>query len=138
LRQLRAADVSIRQIGNSQGVVIPKPILAQLGLDKARAEMTIEDDAVGLRRSPSPARTGWADAPGRNTRSLRTVLVAPMTTAGREAPFRVGVTYSGRKGLILLNQVRAVDKARLAKRLGAVPARTLSTTLRTLREVFAE
>lgn len=55
--------VSIRQIGNSQGVVIPKPILAQLGLDaKAGVEMTVEDGALVLRRPASPARTGWAEA----------------------------------------------------------------------------
>ena len=69
---------------------------------------------------------------------LRTVLVAPMTTAGREAPFRIGVTHGGRKGLILLDQVRAVDKTRLTKKLGVVPPKTLTTTLRTLQEVFAE
>jgi mRNA interferase MazF len=61
-----------------------------------------------------------------------------MTTAGREAPFRIGVTHGGRKGLILLDQVRAVDKTRLAKKLGAIPARTLTATLRTLQEAFAE
>jgi antitoxin MazE len=55
--------VSIRQIGNSQGVVIPKPILAQLGLDaKAGVEMTIEDGALVLRKAARPARTGWAEA----------------------------------------------------------------------------
>ena len=69
---------------------------------------------------------------------LRTVLVAPMTTAGREAPFRVGVNHGGRKGLILLDQVRAVDKTRLVKRLGAVTPKTLTATLSTLQEVFAE
>jgi mRNA interferase MazF len=69
---------------------------------------------------------------------LRTVLVAPMTTAGRGAPFRVGVIHGGRKGLILLDQVRAVDKTRLAKKLGAVSPKTLTATLRTLQEVFAE
>ncbi|MEO8656943.1 MAG: type II toxin-antitoxin system PemK/MazF family toxin [Bryobacteraceae bacterium] len=69
---------------------------------------------------------------------LRTVLVAPMTTAGRGAPFRIGVNHSGRKGLILLDQVRAVDKARLVQKLGTVSPKTLTTTLRTLQEVFAE
>jgi mRNA interferase MazF len=69
---------------------------------------------------------------------LRTALVAPMTTAGREAPFRISVTHSGRKGLILLDQVRAVDKTRLVKKLGAVSQKTLTTTLKTLQEVFAE
>jgi mRNA interferase MazF len=69
---------------------------------------------------------------------LRTVLVAPMTTAGRAAPFRIGLTHGGRKGLILLDQIRPVDQLRLAKRLGAVSAKTLTATLRTLQEVFAE
>jgi antitoxin MazE len=60
---VRAVHVSIRQIGNSQGVVIPKPVLAQLGLDaKAGVEMTIENGALVLRRPASPARTGWAEA----------------------------------------------------------------------------
>jgi len=55
--------LSIRQIGNSQGVVIPKPVLAQLGLDaEGGVEMTIEDGALVLRRPASPARTGWAEA----------------------------------------------------------------------------
>src|SRR6516225_8504773 len=61
---------------------------------------------------------------------LRTVLVAPMTTAGREAPFRIVVSHAGRKGLILLDQVRAVDKIRLAKKVGVVSAKTLTSTLR--------
>ena len=63
---MRAVHVSIRQIGNSQGVVIPKPVLAQLGLDSmAGAEMTIEDGALVLRRPASPVRTGWAEAAAR-------------------------------------------------------------------------
>ena len=69
---------------------------------------------------------------------LRTALVAPMTTAGREAPFRIGINHGGRKGLILLDQIRAVDQTRLAKKLGAVTAKTLNATLKTLQELFAE
>jgi antitoxin MazE len=60
---MRAMHVSLRQIGSSHGVVIPKPVLAQLGLDaKAGVEMTIEDGALVLRRPASPARTSWAEA----------------------------------------------------------------------------
>ena len=69
---------------------------------------------------------------------LRTVIVAPMTTGSHVAPFRIGVSHAGKKGLILLDQMRAVDKVRLAKRLGEVSARTLSSVLSTLQEVFAE
>jgi mRNA interferase MazF len=69
---------------------------------------------------------------------LRTVIVAPMTTRSRPAPFRIDVMHGGKKGLILLDQIRAVDKARLAKRLGSVSAKTLTSTLSTLQEVFTK
>jgi mRNA interferase MazF len=68
---------------------------------------------------------------------LRTVIVAPMTTKSRAAPFRIAVSHAGKKGLILLDQVRAVDKIRLAKKLGAVSAKTLTAVLNTLQETFA-
>jgi mRNA interferase MazF len=69
---------------------------------------------------------------------LRTVIVAPMTTASRPAPFRIGITHGGKKGLILLDQMRAVDKVRLAKKLGVASPKTLTSALTTLQEVFAE
>jgi antitoxin MazE len=53
--------VTIRQIGSSQGIIIPKSLLAQVGLE-GEAEMTIEGGALVLRRSARPARTGWAAA----------------------------------------------------------------------------
>ena len=52
---------TIRKIGNSQGVVIPKPLLAQVGLE-GEAEMTVESGALVLRKTTRPARTGWVAA----------------------------------------------------------------------------
>ena len=69
---------------------------------------------------------------------LRTVIVAPMTSKGFSAPFRIPVTHAGTKGLIVLDQMRTVDKLRLAKKLGTVSSRTLATTLSTLQEIFTE
>jgi len=69
---------------------------------------------------------------------LRTVIVAPMTSKGFVAPFRVPITHAGTKGLIVLDQIRTVDKLRLIKRLGTVSAKALSSALITLQEVFAE
>ena len=69
---------------------------------------------------------------------LRTVIVAPLTSKGFAAPFRVPVTHAGTKGLIVLDQLRTVDKVRLVKRIGAVSAKTLSAVLVALLEVFAE
>lgn len=68
---------------------------------------------------------------------LSTVLVAPMTTGSRSAPFRAAVHFQGKTGLILLEQIRAVDKARLAKRLGATDDATLSVALAILKAMFA-
>jgi antitoxin MazE len=60
---MKFIHVSIRQIGNSQGIVIPKPVLTQLGLSgEAGAEMSVEGGALVSRRPASPARTGWAEA----------------------------------------------------------------------------
>jgi mRNA interferase MazF len=69
---------------------------------------------------------------------LRTVMVAPMTSKGFAAPFRVPVTHAGTKGLIVLDQLRSVDKQRLFKKSGQVSAKTLGTVLKTLQELFAE
>ncbi len=70
--------------------------------------------------------------------NLRTVILAPMTTKSRAAPFRVALTHGGKSGLLLLDQVRTVDKSRLTKRLGTVSTKTLAATLSTLREIFTE
>ncbi len=69
---------------------------------------------------------------------LRTVMVAPMTTGSRPAPFRVAMRFAGKTGLILLDQLRTLDKQRLVRRLGAVERATLHTALARLRDVFAE
>ena len=70
--------------------------------------------------------------------NLRTAIVAPMTSQGFAAPFRVPVTHAGKKGLIVLDQLRTVDKTRLVKKVGTVHMKTLSVILKTLQEVFTE
>ncbi|KAK42636.1 type II toxin-antitoxin system PemK/MazF family toxin [Caballeronia sp. LZ029] len=69
---------------------------------------------------------------------LRTVIVAPMTSKGTSAPFRIPVSFKRKQGLVLLDQLRTVDKARLVRKEGAVTDNTLSNALLTLREVFAD
>lgn len=67
---------------------------------------------------------------------LRTVIIAPMTTKGRQASFRLPITHDGTKGLILLDQIRTIDKTRLVKRLGAVSNKTLGASLDILQATF--
>jgi mRNA interferase MazF len=69
---------------------------------------------------------------------LRTVTVAPMTTGSLPAPFRIPLRFRGKDGLILLDQVRTLDKQRLVRRLGIVTGASLRLTLVALREMFDE
>ena len=68
---------------------------------------------------------------------LGTVIVAPMTTAGRPYPSRVGCAFQGKKGQVVLDQVRTVDKSRLVHRLGRVDPETETAVLAVLNEMFA-
>jgi len=68
---------------------------------------------------------------------LRTVIVVPMTTGSKPAPFRIPIAFQGKRGLILLDQIRTLDKIRLVKRLGVATETSLVVALRTLQEIFA-
>jgi len=69
---------------------------------------------------------------------LRTFVVAPMTTGGHPYPFRLPCRFESKKGFILLDQLRTVDRVRLAKRVGRISPATLSKALGVLREMFTE
>ena len=68
---------------------------------------------------------------------LRTVIVAPMTTGSRPARFRIPLTFQGKQGLVLLDQIRTLDGVRLVKRLGVLRPPTLAATLQTLQAMFS-
>jgi mRNA interferase MazF len=68
---------------------------------------------------------------------LRTVIVAPMTTGSRPAPFRVAVQFKGKSGLILPEQIRTLGARRLVSRQGRIDAAAPRATLRILQELFA-
>ena len=69
---------------------------------------------------------------------IATVIVAPMTTKGRAYPTRVSCKFQGKDGQIVLDQIRTVDKTRLAKKLGTIGAATQKAALAVLAEMFAE
>lgn len=69
--------------------------------------------------------------------ALSTVLVAPMTTKGFDFPCRIKCKFKTKSGLILLDQIRAVDKTRLIKNLGAINQNTQQDLCDALQELFA-
>jgi len=68
--------------------------------------------------------------------ALSTVLMAPMTTKGFTFPCRITCSFKGKKGLILLDQIRAIDKSRLLKKLGVVSSKTQVALCSCLQEMF--
>jgi mRNA interferase MazF len=67
---------------------------------------------------------------------LQTVIIAPLTSSGKPYPFRVPCVFQKKRGLIVLDQIRTVDRERLVRRLGAVAPGELDATLALLREMF--
>ena len=58
---VRNMKATLRRMGNSQGVLIPKAVIAQLGIEED-LDMSVENDSIVLRKAEKPARNGWAEA----------------------------------------------------------------------------
>jgi len=69
--------------------------------------------------------------------ALSTILAAPMTTKGFEFPGRVKCKFKGKSGFILLDQMRAIDKSRLVKKLGKISEKAQIELCSNLQEMFA-
>ena len=77
-------------------------------------------------------------SPDEMNRHIATVIIAPMTTKGRNYPTRVSCDFEGKSGQVVLDQLRTVDRKRLAKKLGKIDKKTQQSVLSTLAEMFAE
>jgi mRNA interferase MazF len=77
-------------------------------------------------------------SPDEMNRYISTVIVAPMTTKGREYPTRVSCSFQGKAGQVVLDQIRTVDKARLVQKLGKIDKITQEEVLTILAEMFAK
>ena len=68
---------------------------------------------------------------------IRTVIVAPMTSKVRPYPSRVSCAFQGKRGQVVLDQIRTVDKTRLVHRLGTISPSVQRKVLDALQEMFA-
>lgn len=76
-------------------------------------------------------------SPDEMNKHIRTVIIAPMTSTIKNYPTRVTTTFQGKKGQIVLDQIRTVDKSRLIKNLGSISSTAEEKVLNTLQEMFA-
>ena len=75
-------------------------------------------------------------SPDEMNHHIGTVIIAPMTTKGRNYPTRVSCTFQGVEGQVVLDQIRTVDKSRLVKRLGHLSPSTVDRLTNVLIEMF--
>jgi len=76
-------------------------------------------------------------SPDEMNRYIRTVIVAPMTTAGKDYPTRIQCEFQGKKGQIVLDQIRTIDKSRLIKKIGTVEPQVQAEVISSLQSMFA-
>ena len=76
-------------------------------------------------------------SPDEMNRYIRTVIVAPMITQGKDYPTRVSLKFKMKKGQIVLDQIRIIDKARLIKKLGSINPETQLEVISVLQRLFA-
>jgi mRNA interferase MazF len=76
-------------------------------------------------------------SPDEMNRHIRTVIVAPMTSAGKVYPSRVRCEFQGKKGQIVLDQIRTIDKSRLINKIGTVDPQVQAEVISTLQSMFA-
>lgn len=77
-------------------------------------------------------------SPNEMNRYIGTVIIAPMTTAGREYPSRIPILFRRKQGYVVLDQIRTVDKTRLVKYLGRLRPVTAQHVLGVLQEMFSD
>jgi mRNA interferase MazF len=76
-------------------------------------------------------------SPDEMNKHLKTILVAPMTTKGISLPSRLPINFIEKDGLVVLDQIRAVDKTRLVKHLGCLPNKYCVSIITILQKMFA-
>ena len=68
---------------------------------------------------------------------LKTVIIAPLTSKGFDFVFRPKITFQNKNGLVLLDQIRTVDKSRLVRKIGEVEEKKAKEIADLLVEMFA-
>ncbi len=75
-------------------------------------------------------------SPDEMNHNINTIIIAPMTSSSKKYPTRVPIEFQGKKGQIVLDQIRTIDKARLIKKIGRLKKNTYGKVATTLQEMF--
>ena len=93
------------------------------------------DPTIG--REIKKSRPCLVVSPNELNHYIGTVIIAPMTSKGRNYPTRIACRFKGKRGQVVLDQLRTVDKVRLVKKLGRIEPKIQQTVLAVLQEMFS-
>lgn len=77
-------------------------------------------------------------SPNEMNQFIGTIIIAPMTTKSKSYPSRVELSFQGKKGYIVLDQIRTVDKARFIKKLGSPEKKTIIKIKKVIQEMLVD
>lgn len=77
-------------------------------------------------------------SPNEMNHTIRTVIIAPMTTKSRAYPTRIPVQFEGKTGWIVLDQIRTVDSLRLIKKLGSITKKEMVQVKAVIKEMLVD
>jgi mRNA-degrading endonuclease toxin of MazEF toxin-antitoxin module/antitoxin component of MazEF toxin-antitoxin module len=154
---MEVLKIPVVRIGGSKGIRIPKKILEECNITSS-VIASVGNGEITLKPERRP-RQGWAEAakrlhqqkedkllidytldlsPDELNSFLATVIIAPLTTKVRNYPFRPMIRLGKVSGSIMLDQIRCVDKGRLAKRIGELPQSAIMNIKNVLKEMLVE
>jgi mRNA interferase MazF len=105
------------------------------GNEAFEVHLVVLDPIVGSEISKT--RPCLVVSPNEMNASIRTVIIAPMTTKGQPYSTRIPCRFRGKQGQVVLDPMRTVDKSRLVKKLGKLDEKTSLVVLATSQEMFA-
>jgi len=94
------------------------------------------DPTVG--REIKKSRPCLVVSPDEMNQSIGTFIIASMSTKRHDLPSRVETSFDGKRGWILLDQIRTVDRARMLKRLGKIGPSTINEVKMALKEMLVD
>ena len=77
-------------------------------------------------------------SPNEMNENIKTVIIAPLTTKSHKYPTRVPLTFKGKKGWIILDQLRTIDQGRIIKELGKITEHSTIEVKNILKEMLID
>ena len=77
-------------------------------------------------------------SPDEINKHLRTLIIAPLTSTGKTYPTRISIQFQRKKGWIVLDQIRTIDKLRAVKRMGQLNENDIQAIKKIISEMLVE